>query len=345
MPKVSVIVPIYNSEKYLERCILSLINQTLRDIEIILVNDATPDNSMDIVRKYAALDERIIVIDNKINVVACRNYGIKRASGAYLGFVDADDWVEPTMYEKLYNASNNEKIEVVAADVKHVYISGKTSIEINLSNTAFSSSKELKEYYTQYGGRLFANIWKRDLITDDLLFKEHCLYCDAIVPLWYMKAKTFAKVNEPLYNYFVNDSSITHMKDNPRFFDRSVGALDMIERSKQNGLYELYKEEIDYIFYRLYYLHTIFLISSSFTKIPRKEIREIRKTFLKFVDITKNKFYNKHKSEKINRIPMLLVRNYSLGIVYMIVQMKFNQLAGFLRIRTRLKIFLNSFSV
>lgn len=336
-PLISIVVPIYNSEKYLERCILSLINQTLKDIEIILVNDASPDNSMEIVGKYAALDSRIVVIDSKVNIVASRNLGIKAAKANYLGFVDADDWVEPEMYEELYNATQNETIDVVAADVRNVYTSGRTDVEINLAESAFSSSRGLKEYYAQYGGRLFANIWKRELVTEDLLFKEHCLYCDAIVPLWYMKANTFAKVSKPLYNYFINDSSVTHLRDNPRFFDRTVGAFDMIGRSKRNGLYENYKEEIDYIFYRLYYLNTIFLISRAFTKLPYKEVKEVKNTFHSLVDIKNNKYYKKHKNEGINRIPMLLYNYFYLGIACIYSQMSFNRLASSLKVRSRIK--------
>lgn len=93
MPKVSIIVPMYNSAKFLDRCVQSLVNQTLKDIEIILVNDASPDNSLELAKAYEEQDARIKVIDLKENIVASRNPGIKIAKGAYLGFVDAYDWV------------------------------------------------------------------------------------------------------------------------------------------------------------------------------------------------------------------------------------------------------------
>lgn len=104
MDSISIIVPIYNTEKYLPKCIESLIAQTYKNIEIILVNDGSKDNSIDICREYEQKDNRIIVID-KINegVSIARNTGIEKASGKYIGFMDPDDWIEPNMYERLYN--------------------------------------------------------------------------------------------------------------------------------------------------------------------------------------------------------------------------------------------------
>lgn len=101
--KVSVIVPIYNVEKYLRRCLDSLVNQTLREIEIIAVNDGSRDNCLEILRKYAEMDRRIIVV-NKANggLGSARNAGLDIAHGEFVGFVDADDWVEADIYEKMY---------------------------------------------------------------------------------------------------------------------------------------------------------------------------------------------------------------------------------------------------
>lgn len=102
METISIIVPIYNVEKYLERCIESLIAQTYNHIEIILVNDGSKDNSLEICREYEARDSRIIVIDKENEGVAiARNTGIDKAKGEYVAFIDPDDWAEPEMYESL----------------------------------------------------------------------------------------------------------------------------------------------------------------------------------------------------------------------------------------------------
>jgi glycosyltransferase involved in cell wall biosynthesis len=106
MPLVSIIVPVYNNEKYLRKCFDSLINQSLRYIEIILVNDGSNDNSLLICHEFQKIDTRIKVIDKPNGgVSSARNAGLKLACGEYVGFVDSDDWIEPDMYEKMYSAA------------------------------------------------------------------------------------------------------------------------------------------------------------------------------------------------------------------------------------------------
>lgn len=114
MPKVSIIVPVYNVEKYLDKCIQSLLSQSLADIEIILVNDASPDKSIDICRKYEELDPRVIVIDKKINegLGFTRNAGIKEATGKYIAFCDSDDYVLPEMYLEMSNYMDENALDV-----------------------------------------------------------------------------------------------------------------------------------------------------------------------------------------------------------------------------------------
>lgn len=111
--KVSIIIPIYNVEKYLARCLNSVINQTYKDLEIILINDGSKDKSLDICYFYAKKDSRIIIID-KINegVSIARNTGIERATGKYIAFVDPDDWIEPNMYENLVNTIEKFKCNI-----------------------------------------------------------------------------------------------------------------------------------------------------------------------------------------------------------------------------------------
>ena len=118
MTKVSVIIPVYNTEKYLERCLDSLILQTLRDIEIICVNDGSTDGSLEILTDYSEKDDRIIII-NQVNsgMSVARNVGIDNAKGEYIGFVDSDDFVEYGFYEKLYNSAKEEGADIACASI------------------------------------------------------------------------------------------------------------------------------------------------------------------------------------------------------------------------------------
>ena len=113
MPKVSVILPIYSKEKYLDRCINSILHQTLEDIEVILVNDGSSDNSLDICKKYEKLDDRVKVIDQENRgVSAARNSGLTIAKGQFITFVDPDDWIERNMYLRMYNHCINTQADI-----------------------------------------------------------------------------------------------------------------------------------------------------------------------------------------------------------------------------------------
>ncbi len=118
MAKVSVIVPVYNVEKYLEECIESLINQTLTDIEIICINDGSTDNSLKILEELQKKDNRIKIINQKNSgVSSARNNGIENATGEYIGFVDSDDWIDSDYYEKLYNTAKKYNSDIAAGDM------------------------------------------------------------------------------------------------------------------------------------------------------------------------------------------------------------------------------------
>ena len=117
MSKVSIVVPVYKTEKYLERCVCSLQNQTLQDIEIILVDDGSPDNCPDMCDQFAAHDSRIKVVHKKNGgLSSARNAGMKVASGKYIGFVDSDDDVEPDMFAFMLKEAENNAADFVMSD-------------------------------------------------------------------------------------------------------------------------------------------------------------------------------------------------------------------------------------
>ena len=113
--KVSVIIPVYGVEKYIRKCLDSIVNQTLKDIEIICINDCTPDNSFEIAREYAAGDSRFVLIEHETNQGQgiARNNGIAAARGECIAFVDPDDWIEPDMYQSMYDALKKYDADMV----------------------------------------------------------------------------------------------------------------------------------------------------------------------------------------------------------------------------------------
>lgn len=152
MPKISIIVPIFNVEKYLSRCLDSLLNQTFKDIEIILVNDGSTDSSLSICKKYAEEDNRIHII-NKENggVSSARNEGIRISSGDYIGFVDPDDWIEIDMYEVLYNRIMYDRSDIAICNYKMVYPQKNESVVYNDFNDQIIEKKDITN-------RLIANL-------------------------------------------------------------------------------------------------------------------------------------------------------------------------------------------
>lgn len=300
MPKVSIIVPIYNSEKYLDRCVSSLVNQTLTDIEIILVSDASPDNSKEIMERYARKDSRVVTIYNEVNGYPNpRNAGILAAKANYLGFVDADDWVELDMYEKLYAKTNNESVDVVISDLRKVNENGEIVNTEKLYDISLFGSvnnkQKIIDVFAVHGGRLYTNIWKKNTIVENnLFFLENNHYCDSIVNLWYLASNTFAKVDKFMYNYYQNTSSITHKYNNARTIsDRPYAAEDMFKRSKSNGIYSTYKDVLDYRFYTLFLHNSFYIFSTRYTWPQYNVINDLKKRFHRYipVGIKNNKYY------------------------------------------------------
>ena len=207
MSKVSIIVPVYNVEKYIKRCLDSLINQTLKDIEIICINDCSPDNSLSILYGYADRDKRVKIIDFEKNqgVAIARNAGLEIAKGEYIGFVDPDDWVDLDFYSTLYNTAIQNDLDVVKGGIK---------LEKDKSITVYEGlpfNYESKFKYQQY---FWSGIYKNELIKRyNLTFLDNCIYSQdrlfAFLTVYY--AKSFKKVDNVFYRYFSRDNSTTKM--------------------------------------------------------------------------------------------------------------------------------------
>lgn len=157
MAKISVIIPVYNVEKYLVRCLDSVCQQTLQDIEVICVNDCSPDNSLDILNAYATKDNRIKVINFKKNqgVAVARNSGMELATGQYLAFLDSDDWLDLDFYEKLYNKATTTNSDLVIGNIKE-YKNGETSL--------FPFLEKIKQNKHNFMGLFVLGLYKKSLL-------------------------------------------------------------------------------------------------------------------------------------------------------------------------------------
>ncbi len=166
MSKISVIVPIYNAEAYLNRCLDSIINQTYSDLEIILINDGSTDNSLDICLEYASKDKRIVVY-NQTNkgISKTRNKGIELATGDYIGFVDSDDIISPRMYETLYNLMTDEKCLI--AGCQYTKFTSSCNFKEDKNYISYTKEEALKKNLNEeISNFLWDKLIKEELFND-----------------------------------------------------------------------------------------------------------------------------------------------------------------------------------
>lgn len=262
MKLVSIIVPIYNAQNDLARCLDSLLEQTLEDIEIILINDGSKDNSLEICKAYAQKDSRVILID-QINsgVSSARNAGLDRATGQYVGFVDPDDWVEPNMYEVMY-----EKITTLGCHVcvcnyykddknnstpkrfktKKEVLDKEEIIDVVVSNMV--GADDIMPHYNYVMGCVWRCLYSRAFIEmhqlrfevgvgimEDLVFNVRGL----------LKADKMCIIPEFLYHYVQNPKSILHTY-NKNMWPDQMKVHNLLEAYiKEAGLEERMRNRLD----------------------------------------------------------------------------------------------------
>ena len=238
MAKVSVIIPVYNVEKYLERCLESLVNQTLKDIEIICVNDGSTDNSLKILEEFAKKDERIKIFnrENK-GQSAARNFGIEHANGEYIGYVDSDDWVDLDFYEKLYNAAVKYDADIVAADFVRKN-DKKHKIRLNLkSEKVYTGIEEKIEVcHAIKEGCIWNKIYAKNIL-ENLKFVEGMYFEDGLFTLKALyNSNKLVTVLNTFYYYFVNSTSTVKKMNRKKLNDKILCRQQMMRFIKEKNI-------------------------------------------------------------------------------------------------------------
>lgn len=266
MPKVSVIVPIYNVEKYLEKCINSLLSQTLEDIQIILVNDGSKDNSGNIAKEYEQNNkDRVIYVEKENGGLSdARNYGLKYATGDFIAFLDSDDYIEKNAYEEMYNKAIEENADYVECDFIWEF---PNKIRVD-KQYPYKNKKEMLSFVRVVA---WNKLIKRQLIIDNNLeFPKGLRYEDIeftykLIPF----VNKFAYVDKPFIHYVQREGSIANVQ-NERTAEIFTVLDNVIEFYKKNNIYEEYRNELEYNYAR-------YLLCSSLKrmcKIKDKTIRE-----------------------------------------------------------------------
>lgn len=266
MPKVSVIVPIYNVEKYLEKCINLLLSQTLEDIQIILVNDGSKDNSGNIAKEYEKNNkDRVIYVEKENGGLSdARNYGLKYATGDFIAFLDSDDYIEKNAYEEMYHKAMEENADYVECDFIWEF---PNKIRVD-RQYPYKNKKEMLSFVRVVA---WNKMIKRQLIADNNLeFPKGLRYEDVeftykLIPF----INKFAYVDKPFIHYVQREGSIANVQ-NERTAEIFTVLDNVIEFYKENNIYEEYRNELEYNYAR-------YLLCSSLKrmcKIKDKTIRE-----------------------------------------------------------------------
>lgn len=244
---ISIIIPVYNAESKIERCLESLLRQTYKDIEILLINDGSKDRSIDILRKYEKQEEIIRVIDKENEGVAkTRNLGILKARGEYLMFVDNDDYLDEDYVETYYNAITETQEDIVVGGYRRV----------TENRTLFETTKEMSEWYKYTVVAPWAKIYRKKFIEDNKLqFLDYPIGEDVYFNLIaYQKTTRIKTINYIGYNWYFNEGSVSNTSQ--RGFTEKTDILPLLDRIYEEiGSQDKY---IEYYYYRYVVWYLLF---------------------------------------------------------------------------------------
>lgn len=318
MIKVSIIVPFYNVENYIEKCLQSLVNQTLEDVEIILVNDGSQDGTKEIAKQFVEKYPNKIMYLEKENggLSDARNYAIPYAKGEYIAFLDSDDYVEANMYEEMYNKAKEENLDYVECDFLWEY----PDKSLESKGKQYSNKKEMFIYTRVVA---WNKLIKRKIVQENHLeFPRGYRYEDVeffykLLPLIH----NYGIVQKPFIHYVQRENSISNVQNT-----RTKEIIDVlghvIDYYKRNQLFDEYKEEIEYTYTR-------YILCSSMLRMVmienRKERKEIINLAWKSLNTQftnwKENIYLKEKGLK--NLYMKTVNNITLKMYTSLARIKF----------------------
>ena len=266
--KISVIVSVYNTEKYVKKCIDSILNQTYSNLELVLIDDKSTDKSLEILREYKN-NPKVILIENQENkgLSYSRNIGLKKSHGDYIGYIDSDDYIEPDYYEKLMDAIQKEKADIAVCDMKLYYEKNKT-FQISRGNNL---DTKIGFIHNGLAASACNKLFKRKIM-EKYPFAEGKVNEDiAVVIPALVEAKKIVYVQDVYYYYVQRENSIQNSNFSEKRFDIFAGVDSTLERIKKAKDFEAYKDAI-------VYNQIIVLLLYVFPKIKN---RKERKRYLK----------------------------------------------------------------
>lgn len=258
-PKVSILVPIYNVEQYLPQCLDSLVAQTLKDIEIICLNDGSTDNSLQIIKEYASNDPRFVIINKKNSGYGdSMNKGLAKATGKYIGIVESDDWAEPTMFEKLYNLAEKHNAEAVKSNFYYYHGetgSSKKSDIIKPSEAGKVIAPINHPHILLQQATIWAGMYRRDFLKKNkikFLATPGASFQDTSFnfKVWTTVKKAVFSTDAYLHYRIDNENSSVKSKEKAYFvceeihemyrYAKAIGALDKLQAVLTHRKFDIY---------------------------------------------------------------------------------------------------------
>ncbi len=254
--KISVIIPVYNVAPFLERCLDSIARQTLKELEVILVDDHGKDESMTIARKFIEARQvssswHIVETPQNAGPGVARNVGMEHATGEYIAFCDADDWVEPTMYERLYVQAQKHHADLSSAAAILDYPDGSTRVmrnpEIGCGKVTYAQRRLiLRHFVSNFTTMLFRREWLNEYairFPDSKSGEDSCFMGEC-----YLTVARIAQIDAPLYHYVIHGDSISHGKHVWRGKAKRQAFGALINFAKSHGLWHDYRRELVWIY-------------------------------------------------------------------------------------------------
>lgn len=272
MCKVSVIIPAYNTENYIKECVESLIGQTLKEFEVIIVDDGSTDNTLALLKEYEKKAPERIKVLHKENggQASARNLGLKYAKGEYVGFVDSDDWVALDMYEKMYQKAKEENADIVVCDIVNHYPDTTRTVD-------FTHVTNKSRYANSSCNKIFRREFAEDIVFPEGLWYEDFEYSAKQV----LKTDAISVVHEGLYQYNCRDGSTMHNNNAQKNKD-ILTVMEHIEAFvEEHGWSEKYKTELEYFYVDHVLNTTIERLEEQENKEKREVIEYVRKAVLK----------------------------------------------------------------
>lgn len=215
MEKVSIIIPAYNAEKFIERCINSILRQTYEQLEIVIINDGSLDETLTLCNQYKEQDQRICVIDQRNKgVAATRNVGLQNATGDYILFVDVDDWIEPSMVERLMDAINEQDtFDIAFCSFDNAEVPEQVTPKTGAPVEVWDKEKQQKEFliHKRMTGMLWNKLIRAELFKD-IMFDETVGYGEDAQVLWKVlkRSRNMIVLQDVLYHHVLEKQSISH---------------------------------------------------------------------------------------------------------------------------------------